>query len=182
MSLREFFSGRKGFTLVEIIIVVGITAILAGVILTYTSNSRNQVALFVEQAKLAQTVSRTKSLAITTYTKTNPPCGYILQIDYDAQSYSVYPYTVAAGTPCGVKTMADIQKGDAVSTDKMPINVRLDPSGEEAIDTVLFLPPDPQTWIWKLGFLATSTQGQIHLTTQGGAVSIGVSRAGQITF
>jgi prepilin-type N-terminal cleavage/methylation domain-containing protein len=183
---------RKGFTLIEVIIVVGITAVLAGMILTYTSASRDQVALYVEQAKLAQSISRTKSLAITTFNRPpgdGPvPCAYGIHMDYDAQTYTIFSY---AAPRCAI-TAADLaQIGEedcsqtsacVVSTEHLPLNVRLVADDAAAVSDILFVPPDPKTWIWKQGFNATSTEGQVSLEATQATVVIRINQAGQITF
>jgi hypothetical protein len=53
---------------------------------------------------------------------------------------------------------------------------------EDPTETVLFIPPDPKTWVWKEGFETTSTEAHVGLKAGGATVTIGVSQAGQITF
>ncbi len=185
-------NSRKAFTLIEVIIVIGITAVLAGLILTYTSASRDQVALYVEEAKLAQTISRAKSLAITTFNRASEgeavPCAYGVHVNYDEQSYEIFSYS-APKCEVTVQDLTDIGEGDCTnqpacvfSKETLPANVKLTAMSEDAIEDIVFIPPDPKTLIWKQGFETTSNQGSIGLSAGKAAVTIGVGEGGQITF
>lgn len=148
--------------------------------LTYTSTSRDQVALYVEEAKLAQNISRAKSLAIATFNRPEVPCGYGVGIDYDAATYSLFSYNVA---DCSTITALNPGNKEAVSSFDLPPNVRFATPGSESIEDVLFLPPEPRTWIWHAGAISTSTRGAIVLETAAGTtVTIEVGVGGQITF
>ncbi len=183
-------ASRAAFTLIEILIVVGITTVLASMILTYTSTSRDQVALYVEEAKLAQSISRAKSLAIATFNQPEIPCGYGMHLDYDAQTYTIFSYSApqcVIGNTLDLSGLdaEDCQAGGAcaITTEVLPPNVALTDGGDNPIQDVLFIPPDPKTWIWRLDDLATTTSGNAYLRTPGGTQAvIGVSQAGQITF
>lgn len=173
---------RKGFTLVEVLVVIGITTLLSGVILSYTSSSRDQVALYVEEAKLAQTISRAKSLAIATYGHLPAPCGYGVRVYYGSNSYELFSY--GADISCS-ELPSPLIEDDMVEvvTYKLPPNVRFRPHAQDAAGTIFFLPPDPTTSIWQEGFNATSTDAKIYLTTsQGTAAVVAVRSSGQITF
>ena len=177
-----------GFTLVEMLVVVGITSMLAGAILSYTATSRDRVALSVEEAKLAQTISRAKSLALTTYARDEIPCGYGVSLNYDANAYELFAYTPPLkedGTEgrCGViLTLDDANKSERELFAFSP-NVVFG-EGEERLEHVLFVPPRPSTWIWRLGDTTTSTSGRIYLTNRNDTapVAIEVGAGGQVSF
>lgn len=171
---------RRGFTLIEVLIVIAITSLLAGLMLTYTSTSRDQVALYVEEAKLAQNISRSKSLALATYNRPEVPCGYGVGIDYDSSSYSLFAYRAE---DCSEVDFLSAAGKEEISSFALPPNVRFAPPGAASIEDVMFLPPEPRTWIWHAGSLATSTGGEIVLMTPAGStVTIKVGVGGQITF
>ena len=171
---------RAGFTLIEILIVVGITAMLSGAVLTYTSTSRDRISLSVEEAKLAEVISRAKSLAITTYAREDVPCGYGVSLDYEAHTYELFAFDAPS---CRSITSLDEGEKSEVEQFVLPPNVRLG-EGEERLEHVLFIPPDPKTWIWRLEDAATSTTGSIYLTNLGGTspFRIVVGQGGQISF
>ncbi len=176
-------ASRAGFTLIEMLIVVGITALLAGMVLTYTSASRDQVALYVEQAKIAGTISRAKSLALATYASSSPPCGYGVDFNYAGapQSYSVFSYTDSncQNFPAGALDQSKVQ---IVSTDALPANVTMFAGTISPVADILFLAPEPRTWIWQVGGTSTSTQGCVYLKAGGASLLVEINDAGQITF
>lgn len=181
---------RSGFTLVEVLVVIGVTSLLASLIVTYTSDSRDQVALAIEQAKLAQTVSRAKSLALATYGRREAggsssviPCGYGVSINYDTHAYALFSYPPGE---CRSIPRIDPQivAENIVDAITLPRNVRFRSPGPESASEILFVPPDPTTFIWNAGDNATSTFGKIIMNPPGGspsrAVEVGIG--GQITF
>lgn len=161
--------------------VIAITALLAGLILTYSSQSRDQVALYVEQAKLAQTVARAKSLTISTYNLPAVPCGYGVRIDHEQDSYQLFSYDAP---DCGDIQSLSPQFMTEVVSEQLPGNLEFGEQDAESITDILFMPPAPSTWIWLSGGNATSTEGRVPLTSKSGefSVEVLVSSAGQITF
>ena len=63
---------RKGFTLIEILIVLAITAVLSGLAIVYTHVGQNQISLSIEESKIAQLILEAKELSIATYSRTTP--------------------------------------------------------------------------------------------------------------
>lgn len=87
--------GRRAMTLIELLVVIGIMVILTGVMVGYSKQSRNQILLNTEKAKIAQAIARVKSLTLTGYTKPTslpPPCSYGFAIDYAQNKYSIFQY------------------------------------------------------------------------------------------
>lgn len=66
MKLGTSKSG-KGFTLVEIIVVVAITVLLSSIAITYNRSGERQIVLFRDQALVVGLLNRAKSLAIQKY-------------------------------------------------------------------------------------------------------------------
>lgn len=167
--------------MIEVLIVIAITALLAGMILTYSSQSRDQVALYIEQAKLAQTVARAKSLTISTYNQPTVPCGYGVHFNYEENSYLLFSYDAPQ---CGGIQNLSSQFMTEVAVERMPGNLAFGEEDAEGITDILFLPPNPDTWIWLHGSNATSTEGRVPLVSRSGVFSVEVlmSNAGQITF
>lgn len=60
----RYLKNGAGFTLVETLVVVAITAFLSGILLTYNRSSDNQVVLAAEQARVAGMLFRAKSFAL----------------------------------------------------------------------------------------------------------------------
>ncbi len=185
---------QGGFTLVEILVVLGITSLLAGMVLTYSAKGRNQVALYVESAKIAQILLKAKSFAIATFNNPNVPCGYGVRVNFDENSYSLFSYK-----PSDCRTISNIDTSqDAIDTGiykvietfaiPKTIAYSSDQSDFPSAEYVFFLPPDPRTLIWVRGNIAPDpsiTQTKIHIVSVSDPTSgleIKISPAGQITF
>lgn len=179
---------RSAFTLIEVLVVIAITSLLASLILSYSSNSRDRVALYVEQAKLSQTIARAKSLTVSTYNDPVIPCGYGVHIDYDDNSYQLFSYgsPPVPGVPaeCDNITILDPALKTEVSFERLPGNLVFEEPDAGAIEDILFRPPNPDTWIWLYESGVTSTEGRVPVAARSGSFSVYilVSNAGQITF
>lgn len=175
---------RSGFTLVEVLVVIAITALLAGLILTYSTKSRDQVALYVEQAKLAQTIAQAKSLTISTYNQPIVPCGYGVSIDYNDSAMGTYRLFAYNAPQCDNISFLDPGFEKVINTEQLPGNLVFADPDAESITGILFLPPNPNTWVWLHGGSATSTEGRVRIMSRSGelSVDVSVSSAGQITF
>jgi len=58
---------RKGFSLFEMVVVVGITVLLSAITITYNRSGERQLILFKDQALVVGLLNRAKSLAIQKY-------------------------------------------------------------------------------------------------------------------
>lgn len=58
---------RQGFTLIEALVVVGITIAMAGVLLAYNRESERHLALMVSQARVVGALSRAKAFTLEKY-------------------------------------------------------------------------------------------------------------------
>lgn len=150
---------KQGFTLLEILVVLGVTTFLTGMVLTYGAKGRNQTSLYVEQAKLAQIILRAKSLSVATYNKPDIPCGYGVNIDYDANSYEMFSYRPA--NCFDIKNTGIVKdvlnKYTVIESYTLASGVKLNRNSVDpnaTLSTVFFLPPNPDTYIWaeNLGF------------------------------
>lgn len=178
----------RGFTLVEVLVVLAITSFLAGMVLTYSSVGRSQVALYVESAKLAQVAFRAKSLAIATYNNPDTPCGYGLRVDAPAKSYSLFSYRPAS---CSSVSLGPVDLNDpgyrTIETFSLPKEIDFATDGAADLDFVLFVPPDPKTYIWTEGQAVGPAQdatGEVALRAAGSdnIMRVKVSPAGQVSF
>ncbi len=171
-------SMRRGFALVELIVVVGVTALLAGVLVSYNSQSRSQVALSVERAKIAQVIGRARSLAISTYLQNPTDCGFGVSFDYGpARNYSLVQFSNA--------TCVDLTGGTLTPRETF----RLDPavefgSGVNQVGLLIFVPPDPTLLMEDPAGAPLAGTGKIYLAARGGAspIALDVGFAGQISF
>jgi len=175
----------RGFTLIEVLIVLAISVILTSVVLTYSASGRDQVYLGIQKAQLAQVISKAKSLAISTYNQPDVPCGYGVWFDYSDPKqgrYEIFRYKIS---PCSdIRNLGIAIKGAGYNSESknqylLPPNVNFG-DGADRLDIVFFLPPDPKTFIWQLDNLKDA--GGVYLKTSNASVKVGVNSAGQITF
>lgn len=182
---------RSGFTLIELLVVLGILSILSGSLILYNHTTRQQVALYTEEAKLVQIISRAKSLSLSTYRESSSAqvCGYGVHVDYGRMTYALFSYD-RGRCPVQCKNISAIDYGSCGNEMvSYPLSRELTllaspPAGGFRIDDVLFVPPDPTTLINSGGVLIQSGSGVIVLQTQNGSAlsTITVNSNGQVTF
>lgn len=142
------FKTRNGTSLIEVMVAIGITALLGSMVISYSSGGRKQIILYTETAKLAQIVLKAKAQSVLLYYNPDQPiCGYGVKINADGGFYALYRHVLGAGENC--------DSIDGISDENYKELERFDlPSGvsfekkSELINAVLFVPPDPKTYIW----------------------------------
>ncbi len=186
---RSTFRGRGGFTLIETLIVIAITTMLSGFAITYSRMSARQVALFIEEQKIAGLILRAKELAITAYIQPTASCGYGVRIDYVRSQYYIYSYAPPGAPGCSTVASNGISPGQAnFFSDMNTLNSNLAFPAvlpTDAITYVLFLPPNPTTVLkTNNGAASSSVPGKVYLQTSDGSgkVFITVNLAGQVDF
>jgi prepilin-type N-terminal cleavage/methylation domain-containing protein len=168
---------RKGYTLVEILVVLAMTTLLASYLLIYNRRTREETALLIEKTKISQVILRAKALAISTYSQTTSTCAWGVHFDYGNGTYSIASYTAPS-----CSNIPNIS-GLASSTETYALDRNIVYSSGNLATDILFIPPDPVTLIWTAPS-ATSTSAYIKITSPDGAASstIFVTSAGQVTF
>ena len=186
--------GGRGFTLIEILIVVAISAMLAAISIGYSGIERDQTALSVEETEMSQFILNARSLAIATYSNTaGSACGYGVVFDRVGETYSIFAYVPNQGSPSSCPSASDITSAPPISdraryTDETwqvhPRNgIIFSASGTSTLSMVLFYPPDPTTLLFDTSGNPMS-QGSVGLITADGRVSgaISVNSTGQVSF
>ena len=185
---------NKGFTVVELIVTIGVIAVLAGYLIVYNKNSQAQIILSLEQAKLVGALNIAKSLTLSTYIENFSSCGYGVYINYSNNSYEIFKY----GQPpnCGViasSSLSSILSNSSytkIKTTNLPKEVVFDNSGSNKLDAIFFIPPDPKILIWRNSYPTPITENDsnyeanIYLKTKDNSMSktIKINVAGQISF
>jgi prepilin-type N-terminal cleavage/methylation domain-containing protein len=158
--------GNKGFTLIEILIVLAITALLSSLAIVYTHVGQNQISLSIEESKVAQLILEAKELSVATYSSNSPTCAYGVAFNYASSSYSLFAYNAAvtsslyggrqicpslASTSVAIASSAiqQYQSGSwQVHTAQGVVLVSsTDPVASDTIQDILFYPPNPCTLI-----------------------------------
>ena len=188
----------QGFTLIEMLIVIAISALLSGFAITYSHTGQDQVALSVEAAKISQIILQAKELSVSTYSGAGSSCAYGVALNAAAQTYSLFTYsptlTAAGGCPAA-SAVTTVAAGDmkeyAGGSWNIPIakGVIMESSvpSNDILTLVLFYPPLPTTFISRDGgasFLKPGATSKIYLKSSQGSdtATISVSPAGQVEF
>lgn len=186
----------KGFTLIEIIVVVGITALLSSILIIYSQRSREQILLNVEKAKIAQTILRVKSLTLAGFTKPTsdpPPCSYGFYIDYAASTYSIFEYKPPAPATCDDIFTANVINTTPppfggfkiISTEKLSPEVKFNLLVADHLGYIVFIPPDLKVMVFKENGDVFFGPMTIYLTTLDESLSttIGINdQTGQLNL
>ncbi|MFH0890925.1 MAG: type II secretion system protein, partial [Candidatus Liptonbacteria bacterium] len=162
----------SGFTLVEMLVTIGIMAIISSAVIIYSASSRQQIGLAAETAKLTQFILRAKSLSISTYGATQNICGYGVQLDYANNRYHLVSYALNS-----CDSPNSISARNILETHRLMPGVTLSNlvSGNRMGD-VLFLPPDPIIFTTDLnGNLYESRGAKVKLITADGVASKNIS-------
>ena len=161
---------KKGFTLIEILIVLGITAVLSSLAIVYTHVGQNQISLSIEESKVAQLILEAKELSIATYSSNSATCAYGVAFNYASSAasstYSLFAYNAATILPgygdsrqicpslASTSVAFDTSTFQLYESGSWQVHtapgIMLDGSGGEASNTIqyiLFYPPDPCTLI-----------------------------------
>jgi prepilin-type N-terminal cleavage/methylation domain-containing protein len=197
---------RAAFTLIEMLVVIGISTLVSAAAIIYSNVGQNEVALTVETAKVAQLILQARELALDTYSVSSGACGYGVHFDLNSQpqTYSLFAYTPETGGRC--PSLATVMAGGlssstmmsqyAPSSWQLPVaqGVSLVVPGtapcNNPMTDILFYPPAPTTLIVNAsnrnGMFSSPSLPEssiCFMTTDGNnAASVTVNPEGQINF
>jgi prepilin-type N-terminal cleavage/methylation domain-containing protein len=143
---------NKGFTLIEMITVLGITALLSRLLLVYSRQGENFSLVLRTRTKVISDINRVKNLAIATKDWNGQlTCGYGVYFDVDNNRYIIFADT---SNDCEKSNHLYIPNNDVeiIPLDKFEYL-------SSDINQVFFLPPDPT--IYFDGDLANNRQVEI---------------------
>lgn len=184
----------NGFTLIEIIVVLGVISLLTSYLILYNKISTAQIQLSLNQAELIDTINKAKALTMSTYISGEAPCGYGVIIKYNSQSYALFKYGSSTQTQfCQNIASSSINTNDPTYIEIEPHNLSshvLFKKYQNYMNIIFFIPPNPQIVIWKedsglpIKESDTSYESYIYLETKDGSFkkTIKVNVAGQISF
>jgi prepilin-type N-terminal cleavage/methylation domain-containing protein len=182
--LRRRNGGAKdGFTFIEIITTVAVTALLSALFIGYSAGGRERLTLYREHARLLANIYRAKALAIETYAEPNVPCAFGVNLDVTASRYRLFRDEAPLCTTPSRAYVYDSTGDQVLSGEDYPLpagyTLSLTPSN---IRNITFVPPDPNVYISNTSGGVTSTNATIVVTSPNGStLSIQVNDFGQIT-
>lgn len=177
-----------GFTLIEIIVVMGIIAVFSAILIGYSRQSSKNLLLTSTEAKLLSLVSRAKFLSIETFFEQlgNPPserkiCAYGVHVDYSTNEIFIFQDRVPTDN-CGNATNKYEPGGNDARLESELDFVRVDTNIlklEGSLDDIVFIPPDPDVIINNNPSIRDATI-EIGLIDDPNAFTITVNDAGQV--
>jgi prepilin-type N-terminal cleavage/methylation domain-containing protein len=174
---------RGGFTLVEVLVTIGILVILLSATVGITRTGDQQVLLSKEQSLLLVALNRAKASALQTFFQPNHPCGYGIFIDIVSNSYTLFQDQPTNPSDCTTANHLFDAPGEVLTIGVTPQIYTLPPGVQFGsatnVSTVVYLPPNPDVFI-NNGALQI---GIITLQSNNAAAvrSIQINNAGQIT-
>jgi type II secretory pathway pseudopilin PulG len=179
--------------MIELLVVLAITALLSSSVIIYGSLTRENIAIETDESQVVQLLLRAKSLSVGTYNnQTSPICGYGVLVEVNSPNYYLVSYPKDAGGNCpdtgNYFSVPDLETAYKLSAGFVFDNC-LDSACPDKLDYVLFVPPDPQVLVSNYGsegLPPSNGSGNIYLTTAEEApayrAKISVAWGGQISF
>lgn len=102
-AIRGFIrADLRGFSLIEMTIVMSIMAVLSALLLSYNHSSDNQIVLGVEQAKVAGFLNRAKAFALErkSVAGTGNVCAFGVHFDKNAGAMTLFGATTDGSGDC----------------------------------------------------------------------------------
>lgn len=173
----------KGFTIIEMLVIIGIMLLLSGVLIIYSRSGETASIIIRQAAKIVADTNRAKNLAITTTTfKTEMgelihPCGYGVYFD-SATEPNQYTIFADLSSSCELSDHLRPTDGSAdLITESLTASLSIT---SKNIDQVFFLSPDPTIIFNGINEEEIRT-GEIAIGVGNTKVSVKISKTGQVS-
>jgi prepilin-type N-terminal cleavage/methylation domain-containing protein len=141
----------RGFTLIEVLVVISLTAILTGILLGYNRESGKQLLLTRDQAKLVNLITRSKYLSTSTFLEgalpanpTDPKtCGYGVHVEKTSgEAFIFKEVALNCSSSDNRYSSGDVRLSGELNFVKLDSRV-LQFAPTTTLNDVVFIPPDP---------------------------------------
>jgi prepilin-type N-terminal cleavage/methylation domain-containing protein len=184
-----------GFTLIEVLVTLGVLAILSAVLVGYASESSRQTVMLITRERIIQLLARTRSLSTSTFlnnvSTVNDPsipktCGYGLHVDTANGELFIFRDMVK-GVDCSssdyqyMPGTEDKQLDSSLDAYKVDLN-RLDFGGD--LKDVVFVPPNPDIYI-NGDVTGVVTKAEVNFKikdTSGPLAEVNINNTGQVSW
>lgn len=161
---------KRGFSLIEMLVVVGIVIFLAGMVIVYSNSTGRKMMLYAEQSKVAGVLNRAKSLALQKYSAGSGVSACAFGVEFNLSgTYKIFRVAPDQSGNCDVNSnytyMDEFTLSSGVQFVSFPPNNR-----------VIFVAP----------YLMVYNSGDVVMSDQGSAspidVKINITAAGGISL
>lgn len=172
-----------GFTLVEMMVTIGIITLLSAALIGVTRTGDQQIILFRESSLLIANLNRVKGNAIQTFLQPGRPCGYGIYIDQVNRSYTLFQDQPSTPNKCATANHVfdapaeTLMIGATPQVFQLPVGVQFGPATN--VLNIVYVPPIPDVFI-NNGGLQTGII-TIQGTSGSTVLTIQVNSSGQIT-
>ena len=148
---RVIMKSASGFTLVEMLVVLGITAMLSSVFICYGGTIKDQVSLFSEEAKMVQVLYKAKTYSVQALkmdggiNSGKAACGYGVHFNTTTRSYFIFLKGRDSGGLC---PSADSGLGYFNEEPKGSVNVVDSRVFFSGVGDIVFKPPKPEVYFY----------------------------------
>lgn len=167
----NFFKNSAGFTVIEILVIIGVLALLSATLIPYTHTGERQIVLLKEQARIIHALSRAKYLGLGTFGKTGVPCGYGVHFE-TPRSFLIFKDV--AGN-CQLSDKRYSGASEVFESFQLEETVKF---SQLTLSDIVFIPPEPLVVI-------TPSQDQatiiIETIDAASSVTVKINSAGQIS-
>jgi len=164
----------KGFTLIEMLVVISIMALLSSFLILYSRAGENQIILFRDQARLITALNRAKSLSVQTFNAPQPSCAFGVYFSKTENAFLIF-----RDLALNCREADHVYTGSEELFESYQLSSKIK-FGELTLINIAFIPPDPKTLIDND---LNKNEANITLETLDGKASlkVKVNNAGQIT-
>ncbi len=171
---------EQGFTLLEVLVVIGIMTMLSGFLIVYTRSSENQIKILKDKAAFISSLYRSRSLALRTVQTDPPECGYGIYI-LSERAYVLWHDTASRPDCRDSNKLYDTASENSENVITLARGLRFQNYNDsDFMRSILFIPPDPR--VITAPPVPSGAQLKIVIATDDGisATSIGINRLGQV--
>lgn len=166
-------ASKNGFVLVELLVTIGIIALLSSILIVYSHTGEKQVLLFRDQAKVINSIMRAKSLSVQSFEAKGNICGYGVHFNLDG-AFVIFEHSS--------DNCEDF--GGYSDSDKIIKIENLDEKLYFSLidfDDIFFLPPDPTVMFYPIGSSGIKSIVIGSRIDENSSVKVNVNNMGQIT-
>lgn len=164
---------QKGFTTIEMLVIIGVLSLLSATLLVYSRAGERQITLFKEQAKIIGVLTKAKSLSVAAFGKTGVPCGYGVHFE-TPRTYLIFKDLADDCLLADKKYSGTSEIFESFQLDSLTVFDSL------VLTDIVFIPPNP-TVILDNDFSKTEALIKIKTTDGKGERIIKINNGGQIT-